>query len=140
MAILQVVRILGLSMLGFLVALVITPWVSKLLYRFNLNKQIRTSDATPIFSKLHEKKAGTPTMGGIIIWATVLGMALLFWILSGLFDGLWGYLNFVDRAQTYLPIAAMFIAATLGLADDLLGVLKIGPHGGGFCDSLKLCV
>ena len=140
MEVLQLTKILILSVLSFLIAFGITPFISRILNRFQLKKQIRTSDATPIFSKLHEKKAGTPTMGGIIIWATVLGMALLFWILSGLFDGLWGYLNFVDRAQTYLPIAAMFIAATLGLADDLLGVLKIGPHGGGLRISQKLVV
>jgi len=77
-------------------------------------------------------------MGGIIIWATILGLALVLWILNNLFDGFWGYLNFVDRAQTYLPIAAMLIAAILGLADDVLGVLKIGPHGGGLRMSQKI--
>ena len=70
-------------------------------------------------------------MGGVIIWATVIGLAVLFWVLDFLFDGFWGYLNFIDRAQTYLPLAAMLLAAVVGFADDLLGVLKIGPHGGG---------
>ena len=125
-------------MLSFLIALAITPFISKLLYRLKFAKQIRTSSSTPIFSSLHQKKAGTPTMGGIIIWATILGLALVLWILNNLFDGFWGYLNFVDRAQTYLPIAAMLIAAILGLADDVLGVLKIGPHGGGLRMSQKI--
>ena len=138
MATIQVVRVLGLSMLSFLIALAITPFISKLLYRLKFAKQIRTSSSTPVFSSLHQKKAGTPTMGGIIIWATILGLALVLWILNNLFDGFWGYLNFVDRAQTYLPIAAMLIAAILGLADDVLGVLKIGPHGGGLRMSQKI--
>lgn len=77
-------------------------------------------------------------MGGIIIWLTVLGLAVLIWMLSVLFDGFFDYLNFVDRAQTYLPIASMFIAAFVGAADDLLGVYKIGPKGGGLSIAQKL--
>lgn len=138
MEILQVVRILGLSMIAFLAALGITPLVSKFLYKIKAAKQIRTSESAPVFSGLHKKKEGTPTMGGIIIWATVLGLALIFWFMSALFDGTWSYLNFVDRAQTYLPIAAMLIAALLGLADDFLGISKIGPNGGGLKVSQKL--
>jgi len=125
---------------AFLVAFAITPLVSKLLLRFNANKQLRSSEQAPIFNQLHKKKAGTPTMGGVIIWGTVLGLALLFLILDLFFDGFWGYLNFVDRAQTYLPITAMLVAALIGLADDILGVLKIGPNGGGLRVSQKLIV
>ncbi|MEK7590501.1 MAG: phospho-N-acetylmuramoyl-pentapeptide-transferase [Patescibacteria group bacterium] len=138
MEILQVIRILGLSLIAFLAALGITPLVGKFLYRIKAAKQIRTSESAPVFSSLHKKKEGTPTMGGIIIWATVLGLALIFWFMGTVFDGAWSYMNFVDRAQTYLPIAAMLIAALLGLADDLLGVSKIGPNGGGLKVSQKL--
>src|SRR3989344_940931 len=138
MIILQAVRIIGLSVVAFLVAFTITPLISKLLFKFNARKQIRTGEATPVFSQLHAKKEGTPTMGGVIIWLTVLGMAVIFLILNWLFDGFWGYLNFVDRGETYLPIAAMIIAALLGLADDIMGVLKIGPYGGGLRVSQKL--
>lgn len=140
MIVLQAVRVIGLSVVAFLVAFFLTPFVTKLLYKFHANKQIRTSEAAPVFSQLHAKKSGTPTMGGVVIWLTVLGMALVFVILSWLFDGFWGYLDFVDRAQTYLPITAMLVAALIGLADDILGVLKIGPHGGGLRISQKLVV
>jgi len=105
-----------------------------------LRKQIRTSDTAPIFSKLHQGKSGTPTMGGIIIWGTVLGLAVVFWVLDMLFDGFFGYLNFVDRAETFLPIAALVIGSFLGFFDDILGVLKIGPKGGGLTVSRKLLV
>ena len=127
--ILQSVRVLGLSMFSFVIALALTPFIFKLIGKLNFKKQIRTD--APIYAKLHQAKAGTPTMGGIIIWLTVLGIALVFFILSFWFDGFGGYLNFVDRAQTYLPIAAMGIAALIGLFDDLYGVFKIGPRGGG---------
>lgn len=140
MEVLQLTRILILSILSFLIAFGITHFVSKLLYRFHVTKQIRSGDSAPIFAKLHQKKAGTPTMGGIIIWSTVVVLGLVLWGLSGIFDGLWNYLNFVDRAQTYLPLTAMAIAAILGLSDDILGTLKIGPHGGGLRVSQKLIV
>ena len=118
MIVLEAIKTLVLSVVAFLMAMFLTPLISRLLYRFHLRKQIRTSEETPIFSKLHAKKAGTPTMGGAIIWVTVLGLALSFSLVGG-------SLNFIDRAQTYLPIAAMAIAALLGLADDILGVFKI---------------
>lgn len=133
MIIFEVVRVLVLSMAAFLLAMFLTPLVSRALYRFHAYKQIRTSDQAPIFSKLHEKKSGTPTMGGVIVWGTVLGLAALFAIIGG-------PLNFVDRAQTYLPIASMLIAAILGLADDIFGILRIGPHGGGLRINQKLVV
>src|SRR3989344_4622246 len=114
---LEVVRVLGFSVVAFL----LTPLMSKVLYRFHAYKQIRTSDSAPIFSKLHQGKSGTPTMGGAIIWITVLGLAAIFWLIGGQMD-------FIDRAQTYLPIFAMLVAALIGLLDDILGILHIGPH------------
>src|SRR3989344_5330600 len=72
-------------------------------------------------------------MGGVIIWLTVLGLALIFWLIGG-------SLNFVDRAQTYLPIFAMLVAALIGLADDLFGIFRIGPNGGGLSVGQKIAV
>lgn len=140
MIVLQAVRVTGLSIVAFLVAFALTPLIAKLLEKFHLHKQIRASETAPVFSQLHAKKAGTPTMGGVIIWLTVLGLALLFLVLDFLFGGVWTELNFVDRAQTYLPIIAMLVAALFGFADDMLGVLKIGPYGGGLRISQKLVV
>jgi len=136
----EAVRVLAVSLISFIVALSVTPVVLRFILKFNLRKQIRTSEAAPIFSELHRNKSGTPTMGGMIIWGTVLGLAGVFWILDILFDGFFGYLNFVNRAQTFLPIAALVIGSVLGLFDDALGVLKIGPKGGGLTVSRKLVV
>jgi len=134
----QTIRLLILSGISFIAALVLTPFFIKLLDRFHLHKQIRSEESAPVFYSLHKHKENTPTMGGVIIWVTVLGLALLIWILSDIFGGVFNYLNFVDRAQTYLPIAAMLIAALLGLTDDILGALRIGPKGGGLRVSQKL--
>ncbi len=131
MPIFQTVRVIILTTIAFIIALVATPLWYKFLIKRNFNKQIRNDSNTPVFQKFHEKKAGTPTGGGIIIWSTVLGLAAVFWILNGLFDGPWTYLNFINRAETYLPLAALLIAALLGLLDDRLGALRIGGAKGG---------
>lgn len=136
--VLQLIRVLGLAVLSFLVALGLTPVFTRLVERYQLRKQIRAPETAPIFHQLHQKKAGTPTGGGIIIWLAVISLAFAFWALNLFFDGFWGYLDFVDRAQTYLPIAAMLIAALLGLFDDLLGIFHIGPKGGGLAARHKI--
>ena len=128
---LQAVRVLGLSMLAFVIAMSITPLVIRIIERYGVKKQIRDAAQAPVFAKLHAGKAGTPNMGGILIWATVLGLALLLWGLSSIFNGFFSYLSFVDRAQTYLPLFAMFVAAMVGLLDDVLNARRIGPRGGG---------
>lgn len=128
---LQAVRVLGLSMLAFVIAMSITPIVVRLIERLNIKKQIRASSDAPIFAKMHASKQGTPTMGGVIVWATVLILAIVLLVLSLVFDGFFSYLNFVDRAQTYLPLFAMMIAALVGLFDDLYGARGVGPRGGG---------
>ncbi|PIR04643.1 MAG: phospho-N-acetylmuramoyl-pentapeptide-transferase, partial [Candidatus Liptonbacteria bacterium CG11_big_fil_rev_8_21_14_0_20_35_14] len=128
----EITRILALTTFSFLVALLIaTPLTIKILKFLNFNKQIRNGEEAPIFSKMHQGKAGTPTMGGVIIWGTVLFVAIFFWVMNFWFDGFFGTLNFIDRAQTYLPLTAMMIAALVGLADDLFGVFKIGGGSGG---------
>ncbi len=138
MEIFQATRILSLSTISFLAALALTPIFVRLLNRFGAAKQIRSKESAPIFYELHKQKENTPTMGGLIIWVTVLGLAFIIFLLNWFFDGFWDYLNFVDRAETYLPIAAMLIAGILGLLDDFMGVLRIGSKGGGLRISQKL--
>lgn len=124
-------RILGLAALAFVVAMAWTPGLSHFLYKYRLGKQIRTEGA-PIFAKLHQKKQGTPTMGGILIWGTTLILTLLFWALAKWADGTFlGQLNFLSRGQTLLPLGALIASALVGLFDDLLDVLRIGWRGGG---------
>ena len=102
----------------------------KVLHKYKLGKQLRTEGA-PIFNQLHKSKEGTPTMGGVLIWATVAILTLLFWFLSKTVDGFWSKVNFFSRTQTWLPFGAMLVAAGFGFLDDLFGVMRIGPKGGG---------
>ena len=127
----QIARILALASLSFIVAFVLTPLWTRYLYKWRLGKQIRNEGA-PIYQQMHEKKAGTPTMGGLLIWLTVLILAILFWGLNKLgIDSLIGKMNFLSRGQTFLPLGALVASAIVGLADDLMGVFKIGSKGGG---------
>jgi phospho-N-acetylmuramoyl-pentapeptide-transferase len=127
----QAVRVTILTTISFIIALIITPLWFKFLKKYKFGKQLRGSEDAPVFSELHKSKSGTPTGAGIIIWSTVIGMAIIFDVMRHLFGGPWNYFNFIDRAQTYLPIAALLIAALLGLLDDWLGVLKLGGASGG---------
>lgn len=135
---LQAIRVLGLSMLAFVIAMSITPLVLRFIDRFNVKKQLKPAENAPIFAKLHAAKAGTPNMGGMIVWLTVISLALILFLLAQAFNGFWSYLSFVDRAQTYLPLFAMFLAALIGLADDILNARRVGPSGGGLSIRVRL--
>ncbi|MEK7612296.1 MAG: phospho-N-acetylmuramoyl-pentapeptide-transferase [Patescibacteria group bacterium] len=135
---LEAIKVLTLSMVAFIIALAITPVVANMLTRMKAGKQIRASGETPIYTRLHSAKAGTPTMGGIIVWGTVALLAFIIFIFHAIFDGFWSYINFIDRAETYLPFAAMILAGTIGLIDDALGILRIGPNNGGISVRQKL--
>lgn len=122
---------MGLAALAFAVAFVLTPLLTHFLFKYKLGKQIR-SEGAPVYNSLHQKKEGTPTMGGILIWFTVLFLAVLFWGLGKLgFNHLITNLNFLNRAQTLLPLGALVASAVIGAFDDLLGIFRIGPKGGG---------
>lgn len=127
----QAIRLIILSTISFLVAILATSAVLKFLKHYQFGKQIRTADEAPVFSQMHKKKEGTPTAGGIVIWGTTVALALIFWVMSLAFDGSWTYLNFVSRSETYLPLAALLIAAILGLLDDWMGIKHIGTGKGG---------
>lgn len=129
--VIQISRILTLAAVAFAVAFALTPILTHFLYKYRLGKQIR-SDGAPVFASLHKKKEGTPTMGGILIWLTVVILILFFWLLAKLgIDSFVDKLNFLSRRETLLPLGALLASALVGFADDLLGVFRIGPKGGG---------
>lgn len=124
-------RVFGLATISFLFALIWTPALIHFLRKYRLGKQIRQEGA-PIFSKMHKKKEGTPTMGGVLIWGTVLTITLFFWWVGKIGGGtIFEKLNFLSRSQTLLPLGALVASALVGMGDDLLGIFKIGSNGGG---------
>jgi phospho-N-acetylmuramoyl-pentapeptide-transferase len=127
-----VIKIFFFTTLSFLVAIAWTPFLLRILQKYKIGKQIRDEKSAPIFSSLHQKKSGTPTCGGILIWVTVLFITLFFYYLA-----LWTKwpffekLNFLSRSQTLLPLGVLVASALVGLVDDIFNVRRIGPKGGG---------
>ncbi len=128
-----IIRILILAFVAFVVAIALTPLLTHFLYTYRLAKQIRSSEETPIYARLHAKKQGTPTMGGILIWGTVLVVTLLTAFFSEIFsrNDLINRANFLSRAETFLPLGALLVSALVGLVDDVFNTRRIGAAGGG---------
>ncbi len=128
----NVVRVFIVLAITFVTAILATPILTYFLYKYKLGKQIRNDGDTPVFSKLHQKKAGTPTMGGLLIWITVAILMIFFWLGDKYSNiSLFSNLNFLDRSQTLLPLGILVLAGLVGVADDILGIKGIGPKGGG---------
>lgn len=125
---LQLVRILLLTSLAFIFAFACTPILTHYLYKYKIGKQIRNNGNTPIFSALHAHKSGTPTMGGILIWGTLLIFIIFFFYLGKFIPALNG-LNFYSRPETLLPLGILIFSALVGLADDLLDIRGKGKGG-----------
>lgn len=126
------VKILFLTLFAFSATILWTPLLTHFLYKYKLGKQIRSAEDAPIYHQFHAKKAGTPTMGGMLMWLTTLVTAVLFFYLQRWFpDSMISQFNFLTRSQTLLPLGALVAAALVGLFDDFLNVRRIGPKGGG---------
>jgi phospho-N-acetylmuramoyl-pentapeptide-transferase len=125
---LQLVRILLLTSLSFIFAFACAPILTHFLYKYKMGKQIRNNGNTPIFTALHAHKAGTPTMGGVLIWGTLLIFIGVFYLLSLIFPGL-SHLNFFSRPETLLPLVILIFSALVGLVDDWLDICGKGKGG-----------
>ncbi len=137
-----IIRIFLLTTLAFIFAIAWTPILTNILYKYKLGKQIRDNGATPLYSKMHAHKAGTPTMGGILIWLTVLIFILLFYCLAKFLPwDIFKNLDFLSRGQTLLPLGVLVATALVGLFDDWLDVSGKGVlRGGGFTVKYRLAV
>lgn len=121
----EAIRALMMFALSFVAALMFTPLVLHFLEKLNLRKTNIGSDSEIVY-EMHKGKANTPTMAGVIIWGTILLLGILFLVAGYFFDGFANYFNFINRSETYLPLAAMVLAGLVGLADDLMGTFGIG--------------
>ncbi len=124
-------RVLIPSATSFVLGIVFAPILAGILYRAKAWKKSAGKESgiggggTPIFNELHkEREVSTPRMGGILIWASVLATAFLFWIFALSFDTFWPALDFVNRSETWLPLFALMAGAGAGLIDDFLEITK----------------
>ncbi|MBU6447399.1 phospho-N-acetylmuramoyl-pentapeptide-transferase [Patescibacteria group bacterium] len=128
----HLLKVLVLTSISFALSLAATPLLTKLLFKFNVGKNIRNDGSTPLFSSLHAKKQGTLTMAGILVWGTVTFLIAVFWFLDRVAHiDYFHILNFLTRKETLLPLGAMVGAAIIGLMDDWLDLLGSGYKGRG---------
>ena len=132
--VLNVLKIFGLSSLAFFIGIFLAPFLTYYLYKYKMwkkksGKKIALGGGeTTIFNELHkERDTGTPRMGGIIIWASVLVTILVFWLIFQFFPSeLTKKLNFLSREQTWLLLFTLVFASAVGLIEDFLIVFDRG--------------
>lgn len=135
---LSLIKIFLLTALSFVITILWTPLWTNFLYKHKLGKTIREDPNAPVFTQLHMKKSGTPTMGGVLIWVTTLFLAVVIWALARYAGSdLAAWLNFLSRQQTLLPLGALVAAALIGIVDDYLNVRRIGAKGGGISEKQR---
>jgi len=123
--------IFGFALFAFFAGLFLTPWFVSFLRKNRLGKQLRVEavdgrDAS-IFLKYHEKKFGTPTMGGLLIWGSILLTVIFSRVLSyfGIVES-----SLLQRGQVYLPLFTLVAMGVLGAVDDYLNICGIGKKRG----------
>jgi phospho-N-acetylmuramoyl-pentapeptide-transferase len=123
--------IFSYSALSFGVAMLVAPLFIRFLHRNKIGKQIRDTSvdgkAASLFKALHLKKSGTPTMGGVLVWGTVILMVLLSFIPVEL--GITNY-SLWNRAETYIPLFTLVTAGLLGMLDDWYNITGRGSGKG----------
>jgi phospho-N-acetylmuramoyl-pentapeptide-transferase len=92
-------------LLAFAIVVVLMPTFIRFLRRLGMGKRIRMEGP-----ETHYVKEGTPTMGGLLVVAVVLGVGLLLELAGN---------DFVD-SSTFAPLATLALVGVLGTADDWL--------------------
>ena len=129
---LDAARVLIPFVITFAFGIATAPLLTHFLYKHRAWKKkagkgngMGDGNGTPLFDELHkERDTGTPRMGGILIWGSVLAVAFPIAILAYAVGGVFAELNFIDRGQTWLPIVALIVGGLVGLADDVLEVTR----------------
>jgi phospho-N-acetylmuramoyl-pentapeptide-transferase len=95
---------------AMLISLTLGPWMIRKLRDFQIGQVIRQDGPSS-----HRSKAGTPTMGGLIILTAAIGPTLLW----------------ADLTNPYVWIAILSMAAfgAIGFLDDYLKVTRRSHHG-----------
>ncbi len=124
----ELIKLTMLSMGAFLLSMACTPVYTYLAYRHRFWKRPRETSmdgaALTIFSKLHKAKheRHIPTMAGVIGVVVVMVITII---------------ANLDRRQTWLPLAALFGGAVIGLVDDIINIRGNGHGVGGMRSGLK---
>jgi phospho-N-acetylmuramoyl-pentapeptide-transferase len=103
-------RTAAASLTALLIGLFVGPWMIRKLREFQIGQVIRQEGPAT-----HRKKAGTPTMGGLLILTSVLAPTLLWADLTNL--------------QVWIAMLSMTLFGLIGFADDYLKIVRKSHHG-----------
>lgn len=124
----ELVKIAGLSVGAFSLAMLLTPMYTFVAYRYRFWKRQRTTSTTgealTVFTQLHAEKfkRNIPTMAGIITVVAITVVTLL---------------ANLSREQTWVPLAALVAGGVVGLIDDIINIRGGGGGVGGLRSQLK---
>jgi len=136
----DIIKVLATGLIAFALAFLITPFWTNILYKYKIGIKIKEKSVDgkklTFVNKLHAAKAGTPTMGGLIVWMAVLILAFFSHYIFPLVAKWWDInfiarLDFLSRRQVWLPLFALAAAGMLGLFDDFMSVRGWGANKGG---------
>lgn len=136
----NVLKVFSTGILAFILAFLITPLWTHILYKYKIGIKIKSNDVNgeklTFINKLHAHKSGTPTMGGVIMWFSILVLVfsshfLFPLIAESLNINFIAKLDFLSRKQVWLPLFALISAGVLGLFDDIMSVHGWGKNKGG---------
>lgn len=108
------VRCAFAAIFAFVIGVIIAPRLIAVLRRIKFGQSFRTKEEVGKLAELHASKIGTPTMGGLIIFAGVIVSSLFF------------------AQMNALVFVALFVYTALtlvGAADDLLKIKKKNSKG-----------
>ncbi len=117
-----------LAFFAFAMAMAITPLYTTLAYKYEWWKKARTQAVTgetaTVYQQLHAAKhrRNIPTMAGVIFVISILLITLV---------------ANLSRSDTWLPLAAMVGAGSIGLIDDILNIRGFGGGIAGMSARLK---
>jgi len=134
----NITKILFFAGTTALFSLFLAPLLINFLKKINFFKKkprekAISGEEAKVFKSLHrEREVKVPRGGGILIWTSVTLVVLSIFFLAE-FSQIWWLkkLNFLSRAETWLPLFALISASIVGLIDDAFTVYGKGKYIGG---------
>jgi phospho-N-acetylmuramoyl-pentapeptide-transferase len=108
-------RSLAAALFAFIISLLLGKWVIRKLLALKMGQPIRSSADMDALFKIHGKKQGTPTMGGVLILGSVVTSTLLFARL--------------DNPFICLCLTVTIVLGALGFLDDYTKVKEKSSDG-----------
>ncbi len=123
------------ALLAFGASLLFGRWVIRKLISLKIGQPVRTAEEVHKLAELHGEKAGTPTMGGVLILSTVAGASVLcarwdnpmVWAVLFVLTGL-GLLGFIDDYKKVTQKSSDGISARF----KLVGQMTVAAAAGTF--------